>query len=181
MLKWAAKRRRAESGEKRSQAAFLAGNPPPYQKGSKSLSENCEGCCGGGFWLGARRSGRSIPAAGCDARDNEAPRQKIRRPKGFRAKSSLASWLLGRRPIKGMGFPSPANWFPEAESCANAQGSLPRRASPASLLPENSTPRNFKTDSNGISTTGRFAGDLAAPCHFNFCVYSVSIFSKKSP
>ena len=29
-----------------------------------------------GFWLWARRNGRSIPAAGCDARDNEVQSQK---------------------------------------------------------------------------------------------------------
>ena len=29
------------------------------------------------------RSGRSIPAAGCDARDNEVQSQKPRRPEGF--------------------------------------------------------------------------------------------------
>ena len=35
-----------------------------------SLIENYERCCGLGFWLCPRRSGRSIPAAGCNDRDN---------------------------------------------------------------------------------------------------------------
>jgi len=33
--------------------------------------------------VGARRSGRSIPAVGYDGRDNEAPGQKSRRPEDF--------------------------------------------------------------------------------------------------
>ena len=41
------------------------------------------------------RRGRSIPAAGCDDRANAAHSQKTRRPEGFRAKSRLASLLLG--------------------------------------------------------------------------------------
>ena len=92
----------------------------------KSLSENGEGCCGWGFWLRARRSGRSIPGAGCDARDNEARDQKTRRPEGFRGKGRLASWRLSRRPPKGI---------------------LLRRASPANPCRENSTPPHFQTGS----------------------------------
>ena len=118
------------------------------QKQAESVAKNCEGCCGEGFWVGARQSERRIPAAGFDARDNEAPSQKNSRPEGFRAKGRLASLLLSRRPTRGMDFPSPANWFPEAESCADAHGSLLRPASPSSLLLENSIPRNFQTGSD---------------------------------
>ena len=99
---------------------------------AKSQSENGERCCGWGFGIGARRSGRRcephgpFPAAGCDARDNQAPGQKTRRPEGYRAKGRLASLLLSRRPMKGI---------------------LLRRALPSSLLPDNSTPRHFQTGS----------------------------------
>ena len=99
---------------------------------AKSLSENGERCCGWGFGIGARRSGRRcephgpFPAAGCDARDNQAPGQKTRRPEGYRAKGRLASLLLSRRPMKGI---------------------LLRRALPSSLLLDNSTPRHFQTGS----------------------------------
>lgn len=91
-----------------------------------SLSENCEGCCGEGFWMWARRRGRSIPAAGCDARANAVHGQKTRRLEGFCAKGRLAALLLGRRPMKGI---------------------LPRHASPSNPLPKNSTPRNFQAGS----------------------------------
>ena len=60
----------------------------------KSLSENCKGCRGWGFWLWPRRRGRSIPAAGCNNRANAGQRQKARRPEGFWGKSRLASLLL---------------------------------------------------------------------------------------
>ena len=97
---------------------------------AKSLSENSERCCGWGFWIGARRSGRNIPGAGCDVRDNEAPSQKSRRPEGFRGKGRLASLLLSRRPTKGI---------------------LLRRASPSSLSHENSTSRNSQTRSKHLA------------------------------
>src|SRR4029079_18695892 len=70
------------------------------QENCKSLSENCVGSCGEGFWLWPRRRGRSIPAAGCDSRANEGHWQKTRRPEGFRGKGRLASLLLGRRPLR---------------------------------------------------------------------------------
>ena len=39
-----------------------------------SLSENCERCCGEGFWSRARRRGRSIPSkAGCFFFRDQAP------------------------------------------------------------------------------------------------------------
>ena len=53
---------------------------------AESLPENCERCCGEGFWLRPRRRGRSIPIAGCDDRANADQSQKTRRPEGFRAK-----------------------------------------------------------------------------------------------
>src|ERR1041384_7886258 len=93
---------------------------------SKSLSENCKGCCGEGFWLWPRRRGRRIPKTGCADRANTGQRQKRRRPEGFRAEGRLASLLLSRRPTRGI---------------------LLRRASPANLLHENSTAWNFKTGS----------------------------------
>src|ERR1041384_4963447 len=93
---------------------------------SKSLSENCKGCCGEGFWLWPRRRGRRIPKTGCADRANTGQRQKRRRPEGFRAEGRLASLLLSRRPTRGI---------------------LLRRASPPNLLHENRTPWNFKTSS----------------------------------
>jgi len=66
----------------------------------KSLSENWEGCCGEGFWSGRRRSGTSIPTAGCKACDNEVRLQKSRRPKGFRGQAPLAALLLSQISIK---------------------------------------------------------------------------------
>src|ERR1041384_791769 len=100
---------------------------------SKSLSENCKGCCGEGFWLWPRRRGRRIPKTGCADRANTGQRQKRRRPEGFRAEGRLASLLLSRRPTRGI---------------------LLRRASPANLLHENRTPWNFKTGSKRSFQTG---------------------------
>ena len=114
---------------------------------ASSLSENCQGCCGEGFWLWPRRRGRRIPAAGCNDRANAGQRQKTHRPEGFRAEGRLASLLLSRRPTRGMGFPSPASQIPKTEGCAIAHSSLLRRASPSGLLRENSTPWNFQTGS----------------------------------
>jgi len=51
--------------------------------GVESLSENCERCCGEGFWTWPRRRGRSIPGAGCDDRANAGQNRKTRRPEGF--------------------------------------------------------------------------------------------------
>src|SRR5204863_9333182 len=76
--------------------------------------------------LWPKRRGRCIPIAGCADRANAGERQKSRRPEGFRAEGRLASLLLSRRPTRGI---------------------LLRRASPANLLHENSTPWNFKTGS----------------------------------
>ena len=87
-----------------------------------------------GFWICARRSGRSIPGAGCDACDNEGQSQKTCRLKGFRGNGRLASLLLSRRPTRGMGFPSPANQFPKL-SCALSRKAVsfvtPRHTTPA--------------------------------------------------
>ena len=125
------------------------------------------------FGLGARRSERRIPAAGFDARDNEAPSQKSRRPEGFRAKGRLASLLLSRRPTRGMDFPSPANWFPEAELCADAHGSLLRRASPSSLQNENSTSRIFRPARSRFQRPGSLSGGISPKhvlCPSMFCL-----------
>ena len=103
------------------------------------LSQNSEGCGGGGFWLWARRRDLSIPGAGCKGRAHATHGQKPRRPKGFRSKGRLASLLPGRRPMNGMGSSSPASWFPKKYLCAVASGSLSCRASPSSLQNENST------------------------------------------
>ena len=92
----------------------------------KSLSENCEGPCGEGFWRVPRRRGPRIPATGCKDRANDGRRQKTRRPAGFRGKGRLASLLLSRRPVKGI---------------------LVRRALPSNLSHKNRTPRNFQTGS----------------------------------
>ena len=95
-------------------------------KACKSLSENCQGPCGEGFWRWPRRRDPSIPAAGCKDRANEGQRQKSRRPEGFRGKSRLASLLLCQRPLAGI---------------------LPRRASPSGPFRENRASRNFQTGS----------------------------------
>ena len=71
--------------------------------------KSCEWFCGEGFWLGTRRLGRSIPAAGCDGRANAGPRQKTRRPKGFRAKDRLASLLLGHRLLRVCSLVAPCH------------------------------------------------------------------------
>ncbi|MBM3836709.1 MAG: GrpB family protein [Verrucomicrobia bacterium] len=92
----------------------------------KSVSENCAGSCGEGFWLWPRRRGPSIPNAGCKDRANAGHGQKTRRPEGFRAKGRLASLLLSRR---------------------SREDILLRRASPSGLWRENRTPRNFRTRS----------------------------------
>ena len=63
---------------------------------------------------------------GCDARDNEAQKQKTRRPEGFRGKGRLAALLLSRRSMKDI---------------------LLRRALPSSPSLENSTTPNFQTGS----------------------------------
>src|SRR5277367_1352630 len=97
---------------------------------SKSLSENCEGCCGEGFWLWARRRGRSIPVEGCNDRANAAHRQKTRRPEGFRANSRLASLLLGRRPTKGI-LPCRAKASAEADSSRLAFQLFARKQHPS--------------------------------------------------
>jgi len=109
----------------------------------KSLSENWEGSCGEGFWLWPRRSGPSIPEAGCKVRDNEGQRQKTRRPEGFRGLGRLASLLLGRRPTKGI---------------------LPRRASPSSPARENSSLPNFQTGSNPLFCFLLVASLLLSSC-----------------
>ena len=100
--------------------------------GPESLSENCEGSCGEGFWFVPSRRGSvpdwpwSIPGAGCQDRANAGRRQKARRPAGFRGKGRLASLHLSRRSTRDI---------------------LLRRALPSSLPPENRTPRNFQTGS----------------------------------
>ncbi len=101
-------------------------------KPPESLSENCEGCCGEGFWLGPRRRGRRIPNAGCNGRANAGPRQKTRRPEGFRRKGGLASLRLGHTPLRVM---------------ARAARTSRRHASPSRRFCENSAPRNFQTGS----------------------------------
>jgi len=93
---------------------------------NQSVSENCAGSCGEGFWLWPRRRGPSIPNAGCKDRANAGHGQKTRRPEGFRAKGRLASLLLSRR---------------------SREDILLRRASPSGLWRENKTPRNFRTRS----------------------------------
>jgi len=98
----------------------------PSPKSHKSVSENCAGSCGEGFWLWPRRRGPSIPNAGCKDRANAGHGQKTRRPEGFRAKGRLASLLLSRR---------------------SREDILLRRASPSGLWRENRTPRNFRTRS----------------------------------
>jgi len=105
-----------------------SGHAAAQSRKSKSLSENCEGCRGKGFWLGPRRRGRSSPAAGCDGRANAGPSQKTGRPEGFHAQGRMASLLLSRRPTRSI---------------------LPRRASPCSLGRENGAPCNFQTGSEG--------------------------------
>jgi YD repeat-containing protein len=73
----------------------------------RSLTENCAGSCGGGFRLGPRRRGRSIPAAGCDDLANAGHGQTTRRPKGFRGKGRLALLLLGQRPLRASSLVAP--------------------------------------------------------------------------
>jgi len=97
----------------------------------KSLSENCAGRCGEGFWLWPRRrgcfhTGNRIPAAGCNDRANASHGQKNRRPDGFRGKDRLALLLLSRRSTGDI---------------------LLRRASPSGLSFENIAARNFQTGS----------------------------------
>src|SRR5688500_7528873 len=53
----------------------------------ESLSENCVGSCGEGFWIWPRRRDRSIPAAGCDGRANAGQRQKNRARRVFLEKA----------------------------------------------------------------------------------------------
>ena len=79
-----------------------------------------EGFYGEGFWLGTRRRGRNIPEAGCDNRVNAGPRQKDRRPEGFRAKDRLASLLLGHRPLRVCSLVAPRHpaFFPKTEPVA---------------------------------------------------------------
>lgn len=82
--------------------------------------KSCEGFCGEGFWLGTRRLGRSIPAAGCDGQANAGPRQNTRRPEGFRAKDRLASLLLGHRPLRVRSLVAPRHpaFSPKTEPLA---------------------------------------------------------------
>lgn len=121
--------------------------PTPFPQ---SLPQDCERCCGTGFWLESGRGGQRCEphwpnsAAGCDARANAGPdrrdqdqgqgqpRQKTRRPQGFRAKKRLTALLLGSTPIKSIFF------------CQSL---------PASRLPENLTSRNFKTGSQPARRT----------------------------
>jgi len=108
--------------------AFWRGTTKEHSQGSatESVSENCAGSCGEGFWLWPRRRGLSIPNAGCKDRANAGHGQKTRRPEGFRAKGRLASLLLSRR---------------------SREDILLRCASPSGLWRENRTPRNFRTRS----------------------------------
>ena len=107
----------------------------------KSLFENYEGCCGEGFWLGPRRRGRRIPAAGCNDRANAGRGQKTRRPEGFRGKGRPALLLLSRRSTRDI---------------------LLRRALPYSLSPENFTPCSFQTGSKETSPPYRTKPKTAA-------------------
>ena len=61
---------------------------------AQSVFGNCQGCCGEGFWLGPRRRGRRISAAGCNGRSNAGPGQKTRRPEGCGLLNSIPQgWL----------------------------------------------------------------------------------------
>ena len=108
----------------------------------KSLSENCVGSCGEGFWLWPRRRGRSIPAAGCDDRANAGHGQKTRRPEGFRGKGRLAALLLGQRPLRVSSLVAPCH-----------------PAFPA----KTGRPRNFQTGSKARRGWQRVACDIPWP------------------
>jgi len=78
-------------------------SPSPLQAVIESLSENCAGSCG----EGPSRTGRRIPAAGCNDRANAGHRQKTRRPQGYRGKGRLASLLLGLIPLRASSLLAP--------------------------------------------------------------------------
>jgi hypothetical protein len=79
------------------------------------------------------------------ARSDKETGQKSLSPKGFAENGPATLLFLSRITVKDMGFPSPANQFPQIGLCAGAHSRLLRHASSAARSGRNSNIQSFLT------------------------------------